>query len=281
MLYLFYGKDAYRLHQQLELIVTKYVGKEGFAVTSLDMVESESREALESAIQDRDIFGAKKVVVARSLALHRDWRELVQLFAKRQIAEDPALLVIVREDDDCAKKKEFLEAFVQQRAVIKKFTPLTAAALERWVIEYAHKSGLTLPATTARHLIAAENGDLWGISTRIDTLSVMPLHTQNIDDLFARAHITAAANAWGIAQKFFAADKPRTAHELSAFFQSGGDEGHLFNILISAVRNATSFGKISMDQAKQRMMLLEWLDILIKSSRTTPRQAIELLLVEQ
>lgn len=281
MLYLFYGKDAYRLHKQVELVAAKYLGREGFAVTSLDMSDPESREALESAIQDRDIFGKKKVVVVRSLAARSDGNDLVQLFAAYHVAEDPALLVIMREDEDLAKKREFLEGFIQQHAVVKIFSPLAVAAMERWVVEYARKSGLALTIAAARRIIAAGNSDLWSISTLIDTLSVVPSQQYSGDDLLRRAYSMEPRNVWGVAQKFFAADKAKTASELYAFFQSGGDENYLFNSLIATVRSVALSGRIAAPEASRRIMALEHLDALIKSSRIATRQAIELLLVEQ
>ena len=168
MIVFLYGPDAYRRSRKEKQLVAEYRKKHsGLSVEFFDVAEDATWDDVRSAVKNRSLFDDKKLAVMNV----RDGAVFVKEEIKwlKALAANTDETVFITADGAPLKSFAFLFAAPVHA---QEFTELSGKALQTFVEAEAAQRGLKMGAQGLARLAAEYRGDMWGLMTEIDRLSL-------------------------------------------------------------------------------------------------------------
>lgn len=248
MIIFLYGKDGYRLKQNLDKIISEYKNKHasGMSFSNLDISESSQKEQLgniEDLIKTVSFFGEKRLIVIRSPFLIGG--ELSMLIKKWGLAEDKDRIIVLIENQtepELKKKDKNLYSLLSTKPnMVRNFEPLVGRQLESWVTKEIVNLGNKIEPSTAKQLISYVGNDSWSLSQEIAKLvnfknaDGSPIITAADLDLLVRPKID--GNVFTVIDAISGKNQLRATKLLHNHIESGVDPYYIFSMIVYQFRN--------------------------------------------
>lgn len=177
MIIFLYGRDSYRLKQNLDKIIEEYKSKHtsGMSFSVLDASEglpSDTLEKLEDLVKTTSFFNEKRLVIVKNPFLINE--SLSALIKKWDLAEDKDRIIVCVEyqsEGELNKKdKSFCALLAAKTNVVKNFELLVGKQLENWVAKETAGHDKKIDVAAVQQLISRTGGNPWLLSQEINKL---------------------------------------------------------------------------------------------------------------
>lgn len=174
MIIFLYGKDGYRLKQNLDKIVDEYKKKySGLALSVLDLNETGDLVKLEDAVKTVSFFDEKRLIVLKNAFGWAD--KVVELIKTWDLTNDKQrILVFVENTDDtqlAKQSKELLALLATLPNITKYLEPLEGKRLESWAAKEFKSAGTEAEQAAVIKLISLVGPDSWRLGQEIAKLA--------------------------------------------------------------------------------------------------------------
>lgn len=180
MLVFLYGRDAYRLKQNLAKVTGEYLAKNpnGMGVLAVDLTEGkEELEKLENAIKTVGFFKEKKLIVARNAFTEAE--KVLGLIKEWKLSEDKEIILMVAQAGNQTElNKQSKKLFTLMTAsrppaggVAKSFEPLTGKQLENWLAKEAEGLEVNIKPPVLSRLVEWVGKDSWRLRLELEKLA--------------------------------------------------------------------------------------------------------------
>lgn len=169
-----YGRDGYRLKQNLDKIVEEYKKKySGLSLLILDLNETGEFAKLEDAIKTVSFFDEKRLIVLKNTFGEAD--KVAGLIKTWDLAADKQrILVFVENNDETQLTKGSRKLFAVLMAepnMVKHFEPLEGKRLESWVAKEFKFAAVDIEPVAIKTLISYTGPDTWRLGQEIIKLA--------------------------------------------------------------------------------------------------------------
>ena len=142
MLYLFYGKDSFRLKKRVEEVVEGWKEKYGDdGVTYLDGKNLDI-PTLRSEILSLSIFSPKRLIIINSISGNAKAKEYI--LDNEEIFVNSENLILFLEEDLKSGKSDSFSAFIKKRGHVESFVFLEGDDLRNWVMQEVSRYGVSI-----------------------------------------------------------------------------------------------------------------------------------------
>lgn len=174
MIIFLYGKDSYRLKQNLDKIVDEYKKKySGLALSVLDLNETGDFAKLEDTVKTVSFFDEKRLIVLKNA--FNETKKIAELIKTWDLANDKQrILVFAENTDDTQLAKQSKELFVLLTTapnMTKCTEPLEGKQLESWVAKEFKSAGAEAEPAAVKKLISFVGSDTWHLGQEIIKLA--------------------------------------------------------------------------------------------------------------
>ncbi len=181
MVIFLYGEDIYRLVENRESVISSYQAKHGsgFNFFRIDAAASESADQVAEALKSASLFSeVKLVLVSNIFAQSERATELLELFTKYSIAQDPKIVILATHggSQTSAKPKDLFSFLSDSKHLVRNFTPLEGAKLQAWFKKEAAAREMVLGSGALGRLMAVGGADSWA---RIHNLTKLANYAQD------------------------------------------------------------------------------------------------------
>lgn len=170
MIYFLYGLDTYRSRAKLREIIGAFQKKAGgaFNVTRLDAEDEPG--AVRVIGRASSLFAAKELYAIEriSAAVKEDQEYVRETLARWKADRNLTVIFWEAELDD---KSGILAAIKKHATKSQEFTPLSAAAVRRWLADEAGRRNIALAREEAGQLSARFGSDLWALSGELEKIA--------------------------------------------------------------------------------------------------------------
>lgn len=239
MIYLFYGKDTFRLKRRVDEMIVDWrnqYGNDGIIKLDGKMVDFFD---LKSEVFSCSMFSSKKFIIISNISSNSKAKESIvenaELFANSEN------LILFIEDDLKSGKSDAFFAFAKKRGAMEDFSYLEGADFENWVIIEAGKSGVSIKNGAIKELLRDSKGDLWKVENEIKKLSNYVLADKrkeitlaDIDKLVDRFD---DGNIFAITDAVGARNRKLTLFLLDNYFKNGGVALIIFATIATHIKN--------------------------------------------
>lgn len=197
MLIFLYGKDGYRLKQNLEKIVAEYHKKNanGIGFLSLDLGESAGEiKKLEDSIKTVSFFDEKRLVVVKNI--FGEAEKLLEIMKNWDLAGDKQNIFVITENlsqtELIKKSKKLFGLLVAKPNIYKSFEPLAGRQLENWMNNEVKANGASINTAAVKKLVDYASDDSWRLSQEISKLanySQGEIINEKMVEQIGRAHV--------------------------------------------------------------------------------------------
>lgn len=243
MLIFLYGRDGYRLKQDLNILVSNYKAKDpdslSFAV--LDLAEKENLAKLEDSIKTVSFFGEKRLLILKNA--FEKGEEISGLIESWNLSEDKERILVFVENlaqGELAKKdRRFFKILTSKPNIAKTFEPLTGKKLEDWIIKTVRELGGQIGADAVKKLIEYAGNDSWRLGQEISKLAdyrqgLAPIAAEDVSRLVApkiELNIFSTIDALGDR------NKAQAFILLNKHLSVGEDPNYIFSMFVHQFRN--------------------------------------------
>lgn len=255
MIIFLYGKDGYRLKQNLEKIVGEYKKKySGLSLSTLDLNEGEFSK-FEDTVKTVSFFDEKRLIVLKGAFSAAD--KISGLIKTWDLANDKQRILVFVENTDEAQlvkqNKELTSLLTAQPNVIKHSEPLEGKQLENWVAKEFKSAGAEVESTAAKKLISLVGSDSWWLSQEIiklanyknsegNTKEDAPLDSEECgvitaDDVDLLVCPKDDFNIFQIVDAVAGKNKAKTAALIYNCLAAGEDPYYIFSMIVYQFRN--------------------------------------------
>ncbi len=244
MIIFLYGRDGYRLKQNLEKIVDEYKKKySGLGYSFLDFNEPDRLAILEDTVKTVSFFDEKRLVVLKKSFGEAD--KIAELLKVWDLATDKQrILIFVEEADEAQLIKEnkyFFAALTAKPNIVKYFEPLGGRQLENWIAKEIKLAGADIETAAIKKLISNAGDDSWRLGQEIIKLAN---YRSSFDDkkitvadvdllVYAEENINIFQIIDAIANK----NKFKAAGLLYSHIWAGDDPYYIFSMIAYQFRN--------------------------------------------
>ena len=156
MIIFLYGRDGYRLKQNVDKIVSEYSKKySGLAFSMLDLDETGEVTKLEDAIKTNSFFDEKRLVVIKNS--FGEAGRLIELIKTWNLTEDKQRIFVFVENADgtqLAKKDQKLFSVLAAKPnVVKTVELLAGSKLENWLVKEIRIAGYEIEKNALKKLL--------------------------------------------------------------------------------------------------------------------------------
>lgn len=185
MIIFLYGRDSFRLKQNLDKILVEYQKKNpsGLSHNVFDLVEYGQFEKLENVLKPVTFFNEKKLIILKSAFTSAE--ALTALIKKWDLISDKETILVATENLSAPelnkKDKTFFKLLTAKPNLASESEPLVGKSLENWVVKEATKLAIQLEPQVTRKLIdyitpprrnfspkSGESDDQTGLAWRLD-----------------------------------------------------------------------------------------------------------------
>lgn len=179
MLFLLYGPDTYRSRQKLKEIVDEYRGnyKSGLNLKILDF-KDEKFEKLQEENQSISLFKEKKLVILKNAFSNQEFKE--KFLKETEKFTDLKDIILFYEEKEIALNDSLLK-FLKEKAKTQEFQLLTGQKLKTWVKKEFEKYGFNPAQQVIDTIIIFIGSDSWHISNEIQKLAAYKSNKKNLE----------------------------------------------------------------------------------------------------
>ena len=248
MIIFLYGRDGYRLKQNLDKIIGEYKKKHasGMSFSVLDVSDgspSYTLEKLEDLVKTVSFFNEKRLVVIKNSFLIS--KETASLIKKWGLVEDKErILVCVENQNDSElnkKDKSFYALLAAKPNLVKNFEPMQGKQLENWVAKETVSRGAKIEPAAVKKLILCAGNDSWLLGQEINKLvnykNAAGANIITIADVDLLVTPKVDLNIFEVVDAIAGRDRLRATKLLHDHLESGADPHHIFSMIIYQFRN--------------------------------------------
>ncbi|MBI2669871.1 MAG: hypothetical protein HYX20_01900 [Candidatus Yanofskybacteria bacterium] len=174
MIVFLYGRDSYRLKQNLEKIVEEYKKKySGLAFSILNLSEAGEFAKLENAVKTVSFFDEKRLIVLKNSFSEAD--KVSGLIKTWDLINDKQRILVFAENTDdiqlANQNKELLALLMAQPNVSRCLELLEGKQLENWTVKEFKLMGVEADPAAIKKLISFTGSDTWRLSQEIIKLA--------------------------------------------------------------------------------------------------------------
>lgn len=265
MIIFLYGKDGYRLKQNLDRIVGEYKKKHtsGMSFSVLDAGEGlpgNALEKLEDLVKTVSFFNEKRLVVIKNPFLIS--KELAALIKKWKLAEDKERIIVCAESQsktELSKKDgDFFILLTAKPNLVKHSESLNGKQLESWIAKELASYDAKIELAAVKKLISRAGNDSWLLAQEINKLTNynntrggVAINTIDVD-LLVTSEVN--LNIFEIVDAVASRNRLRAAKLLYNHLETGVDPYHVFSTIVyqfrnlvrvkNLIKNAVPYGKI-------------------------------------
>ncbi len=185
MIIFLYGKDSYRIKEQMDNILAGYLKKNASGINIFkfdfeDVPANDRIKELEETIKTMPFFEEKKIMIVKNIFSSSVADKLPVIMEHWQLAKDQGLILMISEtldDRELAKKnKKLWELLKSKSEIIKAVEPLEGAKLTTWVKTEFKNRGVEAEMPAIRKLVeyvsdGSVNDSSWRLIQEIDKLA--------------------------------------------------------------------------------------------------------------
>lgn len=257
MIIFLYGKDGYRLKQNIEKIAEEHKKKNasGMSFSVLDFGEAtgDQLEKLENLIKTTTFFDEKRLIILKNTFMAG--KEITAIAKTWDLAGDKQRIAVFAENFDekelAKKDKNFFEFLSVKPNLVKTFKFLGDKELEKWAAGEIEKSGISIRPEALKKLIYYASGTsrndrepmtTWQIKQEIEKLAnykaggfkAGPIETSDIELLVAPK---TDLNIFEVTDAFASMNKTKAILSLYKHLEAGTDPYSVFSMLVFQFRN--------------------------------------------
>lgn len=264
MIIFFYGRDSYRLKQNLDKITQGYKEKNasGMSFALLDLSQNSDLDKLEDLIKTVSFFGEKRLVVLRGAFAAGE--KLADLIQKWDLATDKERIVVISEESDQAelnkKNKKLFALLAAEPNMVKEFQPLEARKLENWLVKEIRNEGYEIDGPGLKKLIECtadqsqkepDSSNTWRLKQEINKLTNYKLSqksklitAQDVELLVApRVNL----NIFQVIDAIASKSKPQAIALLHKRLEDGEDPHYIYSMIVYQWRNLLRVKSLAQD----------------------------------
>ncbi|MFA6251885.1 MAG: DNA polymerase III subunit delta [Candidatus Paceibacterota bacterium] len=169
MIYLFYGKDSFRIKRKAEEWIREWEkknGKEGFSKLEGKNIDFSE---LRSEFFSYSMFSSKKFIIVVNASENAKLKESIIEEGESFASSENTLLFI--EYDFKPSKGDSFVSFATKSGTVERFDILEEKEALPWIIKEAKNIGVEIKNTVASELFKNTKGDLWQIENELKKLS--------------------------------------------------------------------------------------------------------------
>lgn len=248
MIIFLYGKDSYRLKQNLDKIIGEYKKKHtsGMSFSVLDAsdgLSSATLEKLEDLVKTVSFFNEKRLVVIKNPFLIS--KELIALIKKWGLVEDKERILACVENQNQPelnkKDKNFYALLAGKPNLVKNLEPLNGKQLEGWVAKEIASQGNKIEPAAVTKLISHTGGNSWLLAQEINKLvnytnaeNNAAITSADVDLLVtSKTDLSIFEVVDAVANK----NRLRAAKLLYNHLEGGADPYYIFSMIVYQFRN--------------------------------------------
>lgn len=242
MIIFLYGRDSYRLKQNLEKITDEYKKKySGLGYSTLDFSEQDGFTALHDAVKTVSFFDEKRLIVLKDA--FSEAKRVAGLIKTWDLANDKQRILVFVENADEAQlvkqNKEFFAALIAQPNVIKYLELLDGKQLENWVVKEFKSAGFEADPTAIKKLVSYVGQDSWHLSQEIMKLANYGggLHLITPEDIDLLVRPKEDFNIFQIVDAVAGKNKSKAATLIHNCLAVGEDPYYIFSMIVYQLRN--------------------------------------------
>ncbi len=168
MIYLLYGKDAYRSRQNLRRITRKFFGEGNpkhhfFRLTP----ENFNRDLFFGLAKSQTMFGGKYLAAVEESLADKNFGSLI--LENLPVLAGSENIFVFWERELAA---DLLEKIKPQAKKIQKFSPLSGAKLKNWIKMESENLNFNVSGGILENLVQQHGSDLWAISRALETAAL-------------------------------------------------------------------------------------------------------------
>lgn len=239
MIYLFHGKDTFRLKRKVDKMIDDWIEKYGNGgIVKLDGKTIDFFD-LKSEVFSCSIFSSKKFIIiqngSNNIKLKEGILENAELFANSEN------LILFIEEELKSGKSDAFAAFIKKRGAVEEFSYLEGKEFEDWVVSETGKNGVSIKNGAIKELVRDSRGDLWKIENEIKKLANYVLaegrkeitlaDIDKLVDKFEDGNIFAITDAVG------SRNKKLVLFLIDNYFKNGGVALILFATIATHIKN--------------------------------------------
>jgi DNA polymerase III subunit delta len=247
MIVFLYGKDSYRLKQNLEKIVAEYKKKHenGMAFHVFELAENanDGLEKFENSLKTIGFFDERQLIVVKNSFVIAD--KIVELIKKWDLSADKEKIVVFVENGTEAevskRSKKLFTLLNQEGNMVKYFEPLSGRQLENWLVKEAEANEVKIDSMAMRKLIENVGQDSWALKQEIDKLANYCLAvgkktiTANEVNLLVFGKVD--LNIFEAIEAIAGNNRGRAVTLLNKHLSGGEDPYYLFSMVVYQFRN--------------------------------------------
>lgn len=243
MIIFLYGKDGYRLKQNLEKIVAEYHKKNanGMGFLSLDISElPEGIKKLEDAIKTVSFFNEKRLFAVKNI--FGEAEKLLEIMKNWDLASDKQNILVITENlsqtELVKKSKNLFALLVAKPNISKSFEPLTGRQLENWMNNEVKANGASINTAAVKKLIDYVGDDSWQLSQEISKLASYS-QGETINEKIVEQLVLPSVNLsiFETIDAVGAKNKAKALTLLARHLENGDDPYRIFSMFVYEFRN--------------------------------------------
>ncbi|MDD5431160.1 MAG: hypothetical protein PHP03_02975 [Candidatus Pacebacteria bacterium] len=262
MIIYLYGPDSYNRHEKLKAIQEDYRTKHPKSILdAFDLEEENKFSLLKEFVKSRSLFEASKMAIIRNTGFLEDKeiKEIISLLKENMENKDTVLCLT--EDKKLPKAFDFL---LKEPVYKYEFDNLEGMEWQRFVWNEVKKRGLVIDRESQDLLMRAYAGNVWGLITELDKLSL--LQEKNITKSILKKHFDdlPAVNVFDVLGDI--KNTRNTGMKLAALeelFSRGQDPTMIFNLFSVFARTPQEKEKMADYDAAVKSGKMEYEEILL------------------
>jgi DNA polymerase-3 subunit delta len=169
MLYLFYGKDTFRIKERVGELCRDWGeknGKDGIIRLNAANMDCQS---LRSEVFSISMFSPKKFIIIQDVSSNQKIKEMILEEGDRFSSSENLILFV--EQELKSGKSDAFSAFIKKKGYVEEFPFLEGRELEEWIVSETTKSGISIKKGAIAELLKGFKGDLFGLKNELSKLS--------------------------------------------------------------------------------------------------------------
>jgi DNA polymerase-3 subunit delta len=308
MIYFLFGADTFRSWQKLDEIRAQF-SDSSLGNTNISIFENKGFDfqKFDQAVQSMPFLASKKLVIIKNI-LSEGPKEILSKLAD-YLEKVPKTTQLIFFEQGKIDKRSGLFKKLLKVGKSKEFAPLDLGAVKNWVKKTVESRNGKIDSFAAEKLVIATGGDLWRLDNEIHKLISYrkTITSENIDKL-VQAQVT--SDIFSLIDAIGRKDLKSSIRILQELLSKGENEIYLHSMIVYQARNLLqvkslqdkglgqfeivkrtklhpfvvqkSFQQIknfSLASLKKLFQKLSDSDLSIKTGRTDPKLALDLLLV--
>ncbi|MCK9578454.1 DNA polymerase III subunit delta [bacterium] len=239
MIYLFYGKDSFRIKRKTDEWINDWIAKNGKdSLSKLDGKNNDFSD-LKSEFFSCSMFSSKKLVIVSNFNENIKLKDSIMEMGNLFVSSENILLLI----DDSMKtiKSDSFLNFLKKNGVAEEFPLLEEKDISSWIIKEAEGIGIKIKEPAVSELFKNTKGDLWQIENELKKLSNYVLFEERseitLSDVDKLVDKIEDGNIFAITDAIGARNKKSALTLIDNYLKNGGIVLVLFATIATHVKN--------------------------------------------